>query len=363
MKYVSECLKTGWISSSGHFIEQFENKWAKYCNRKYGIAVCNGTAGLHTAVACLGLKQSDEIIIPTFTIISCALAVLINGCKPVLVDCDRETWTIDVNKIEEKITSRTKAIMVVHIYGHPADMDPVLQIARKYNLYVIEDAAEAHGGEYLSKSHSKSVWKRCGSFGDVSIFSFYANKPITTGEGGMVLTNNQKIADKARLFRNLCFLPQRRFYHEDLGFNFRMTNIQAAVGIAQIRRIRSILKKKRHIGKEYTDLLKDIHVIQLPVEKPWAKNIYWMYGIVLKKEAGLTAEKLAKRLNSLGIETRPFFLGMHKQPILQKQKLFANQSYPVADYLAEQGLYLPSGLALQDVQMQHISKILHKILI
>lgn len=363
MKYVSQTLKTGWISSSGPFLEKFESKWAKYCDRKYGIAVCNGTAALQTAIACLQLKPGDEIVMPTFTIVSCALAVLVNDCKPILVDCDRYTWTMDVNMIEEKITPKTKAIMVVHIYGHPADMDPILKLAKKYNLYVIEDAAEAHGAEYLEhRETSSSHWQRCGGFGDVSIFSFYANKPITTGEGGMIVTDDEKLANKARAFRNLCFLPERRFYHEELGFNFRLTNIQAAIGLAQLQRINSIIKKKKQIGKKYTYLLKDIDLIQLPAEKSWAKNIYWMYGIVLKKESGWNAKKVADRLYAKGIETRPFFLGMHKQPVFQKKGLFKNQSYPVADFLADQGLYLPSGLALTDAQIIYISKILHTLL-
>ena len=336
LEYIRECVKTGWISSAGRFIEEFEQKWAAYCGVKYGIVVSSGTAALQVAVGCLELKPGNEVIIPAFTIISCALAVIYSRGKPVLVDVNPKTWTIDVSKIEEKITERTRAIMPVHIYGHPCDMEPVWELAKKYSLKVIEDAAEAHGAEYKGK--------KCGGLGDISCFSFYANKIITTGEGGMVLTNNEEYAERARSLRNLCFRKDRRFYHTELGYNFRLTNIQAAIGLAQLERIDELVEKKRWIGHSYNKRLKDVTGLILPVEEPWAKNVYWMYGVVLGESRNMDAKEFAKRLRERGVDTRPFFLGMHQQPILQEMGLFKDEHYPVADRIARQGLYLPSGL-------------------
>jgi len=352
LEYVSECVRTGWISSAGRFIDEFEEKWATYCGRRYGIAVSNGTTALQVAVRCLDLEPGDEVIMPSFTIISCALAVVENGGVPVLVDCDPNTWCMDVHQIERKITPRTRAIMPVHIYGHPVDMDPLLEIAEKHGLAVIEDAAEVHGAEYLSgRKSANPSWRRCGSFGKLSCFSFYANKLITTGEGGMVLTNDPALAAKARSLRNLCFQPDRRFYHQDLGFNFRLTNMQAALGLAQFERIDEIIARKRWMGKEYTRRLRGLTVLQLPVEESWARNVYWMYGIVIAEKTGMDAVQLANRLRERGVETRPFFLGMHEQPVFHKRGLFVNERYPVTERLARQGLYLPSGLALTEDQL------------
>jgi perosamine synthetase len=355
LEYVSECVRTGWISSAGRFIDEFEEKWAAYCGRKYGIAVSNGTTALQIAVRCLDLKPGDEVIMPSFTIISCALAVVENGGVPVLVDCDPGTWCMEVHQIERKITARTRAIMPVHIYGHPVDMDPLLEIANKYGLAVIEDAAEVHGAEYLSgRKSGNPSWRRCGSFGTFSCFSFYANKLITTGEGGMVLTDEPALAARARSLRNLCFKAERRFYHEDLGFNFRLTNMQAALGLAQFERIDEIITRKRWMGKEYSCRLQELSVLQLPVEESWARNVYWMYGIVVAEETGMDAAQLAKRLRERGVETRPFFLGMHEQPVFHKRGLFVDEHYAVTERLARQGLYLPSGLALTPDQLSEV---------
>ena len=363
LQYVSDCVRTGWVSSAGRFINEFEERWAAYCGRHYGITVSNGTTALQLAVACLKLKPGDEVIMPTFTIISCAQAVIYNGGIPVLVDCDPRTWCMDVLHIEKTITSRTRAIMPVHIYGHPVDMDPVLELAQKYRLSIIEDAAEVHGAEYLSGRHSgRPEWKRCGSFGTLSCFSFYANKLITTGEGGMVLTDDPALAEKSRSLRNLCFQPQRRFYHEGLGFNFRLTNLQAAMGLAQVERIEKIIERKRWMGREYTVRLADINGLQLPVEESWAKNVYWMYGIVLGKETGLDAAVFAQNLRDRGIETRPFFLGMHEQPVFHERGLFLHERYPVAENIARQGLYLPSGLALTEEQLSQVCDAVHELL-
>ncbi|GAB6265209.1 MAG: DegT/DnrJ/EryC1/StrS family aminotransferase [Methanothrix sp.] len=364
IEYVMDCLRTGWISSAGTYIERFEREWAAYCGRRFGVAMCNGSVALQAAVAALKLKPGDEVIMPTFTIISCAFAIVYNGGVPVLVDSDPRTWCMDVDQIEDKITPQTRAIMPVHIYGHPVDMDPVMKLAQEHDLAVIEDAAEAHGAEYLTgRDTSHPTWKRCGSFGDMSCFSFYANKLITTGEGGMVLTDNPDIAERLRSLRNLSFQPQRRFYHEDLGFNFRLTNIQAAIGLAQLERIDQIIAHKRWMGQEYTKRLQDIKCLQLPVEKAWAKNVYWMYGIVLSREAGLDAFHLAEILFKKGIETRPFFLGMHRQPVFNYDMRPKESRFPISEVLGLQGLYLPSGLTLNMDHLGKICDIVHEVLI
>lgn len=363
LEYVTDCIRTGWISSAGRYIEEFEQGWAKYCGRRYGIAVSNGTTALQVAVAALGLKPGDEVIMPTFTIISCALAVIYNECLPVLVDSDPRTWCMDVDQVKEKITPRTRAIMPVHIYGHPVDMNPLLDLADKYGLAIIEDAAEVHGADYLSGRHTTGpTWRRCGSFGTLSCFSFYANKLITTGEGGMVLTDDPGAAEKARSLRNLCFQANRRFYHEELGSNFRLTNMQAALGLAQLERMDEIVARKRWMGQGYTRRLKDMKGLQLQVEEPWARSVYWMYGVVLSEETGMEAGQFAKRLRERGIETRPFFVGMHEQPVFHKRGLFVNERYPVAERLARQGLYLPSGLALTGEQLEHVCNAVHEVL-
>ena len=363
LEYVSECIQTGWISSAGKFIEEFEDKWAAYCGRRYGIAVSNGTVALQVAAACLGLQPGDEVIMPTFTIISCALAAVYNGAVPVLVDCDPRTWCMDVEQVKAKISERTRAIMPVHIYGHPVDMDPILNLADQHGLAIIEDAAEVHGAEYLAgRNTTKPTWRRCGSFGTLTCFSFYANKLITTGEGGMVLTDDPALAEKARSLRNLCFHGNRRFHHTELGFNFRLTNLQAAIGVAQLERIAEIIERKRWMGREYDRRLRDIKTLQLPVEESWAKNVYWMYGTVVAEESGMDAAAFALRLKEHGVETRPFFLGLHEQPVFQQRGLFVGERYPVSERIAAQGLYLPSGLALTEEQISRVSEAVHEVL-
>ncbi len=351
---VVECVRSGWISSAGHFIDAFEQRWAEYCGRRYGVAVCNGTAALEVAVAALGIQSGDEVILPTFTIISCALAVVRAGGTVVLVDSSPRTWTMDVDAVARRITPRTKAVMAVHIYGHPADMDPILALADRHGLAVIEDAAEAHGAEYRSQAPAPGTWRRCGTFGAVSCFSFYANKLITTGEGGMVVTDDPALAERARSLRNLCFQPSRRFYHEAAGYNLRMTNLQAALGVAQLERIDAIIAKKRWIGREYTARLRDLRGLEVQVEEPWARSVYWMYGIVVREETGMTAADVARALEQRGVETRPFFLGMHAQPVFRQRGWFLGEAFPEADRLARQGLYLPSGLALTPKQLDEV---------
>jgi perosamine synthetase len=361
-EYVNECLRTGWISSAGHFIEEFEEKWATYCGMKYGIAMSNGTTALQAAVGCFNFEPGFQVIMPSFTIISCAQAVVNNGGIPVLVDCDPRTWCMDVDQVKARIEEDAcrgrgliKAIMPVHIYGHPVDMDPIMELAQKYDLKIIEDAAEVHGAEYLAgKNTTNPKWQHCGSFGNVSTFSFYANKLITTGEGGMVLTNDKTLAEKARSLRNLCFRSEQRFFHAELGYNFRLTNIQAAIGLAQLERIDEIVAKKRWMGCAYTERLKDISGLQLPVEESWAKQVYWMYGIILDESIGMDAKEFSRRLKEYGIETRPFFLGMHEQPVFRNMGLFINDHYPVTERIAKQGLYLPSGLTITQTQIDEV---------
>jgi perosamine synthetase len=331
---------------------------------KFGIAVSNGTTALQVALGCLELGTGDEVIMPAFTIISCAMAIVEHGLVPVLVDSDPRTWCMDVSQIEARITNRTRAIMPVHIYGHPIDMDPLLELAKKHNLAVIEDAAEAHGAEYLSgRKGAVASWKRCGGMGHISTFSFYANKLITTGEGGMVLTNDSIIAEKARSLRNLCFRPERRFFHTELGYNYRMTNMQAALGVAQLERFEQIIAKKRWMGATYTERLKEIPGMQLPVEESWAKQVYWMYGLVLNESRGMDAAEFARRLDEQGVQTRPFFLGMHEQPVFWAHGLFKGECYPVAERIAKQGLYLPSGLALTNAQLEETCNAVKRVLL
>lgn len=362
-EYISECVRTGWVSSAGRFINEFEERWAAYCGRRYGIAVSNGTAALQLAVGCLGLEPGDEVILPTFTIISCALAVIYGGGVPVLVDCNPRTRCLDVHQVEKKVTRRTRAIMPVHIYGHPVEMDPLLNLADKYGLAIIEDAAEAHGAEYLStRNGSEAGWRRCGSFGMMSCFSFYANKLITTGEGGMVLTDDPQIAEKARSMRNLCFQPNRRFYHEELGYNFRLTNMQAALGLAQLERVDGIIAHKRWMGQDYSRRLSGVRSLELPVEESWARSVYWMYGVVLCEDIDMDTYQFGERLRDQGVDTRPFFLGMHEQPVFHKRGLFLGERYPVAERLARKGLYLPSGLGLTEDQLGRVCDAVEKVL-
>jgi perosamine synthetase len=362
LEYAAECIRTGWISSAGAFIERFESEWAAFCGMRYGVAVSNGTVALQVAVDCLDLAPGDEVIMPSFTIISCAQAVTQAKGVPVLVDSDPRTWCMDVSQVADRITPRTRAVMPVHIYGHPVDMDPLLDLAEKHGLTIIEDAAEVHGGEYLSRRGAAPVWRRCGGMSDLSTFSFYANKLITTGEGGMILANEPRLADRARSLRNLCFRPERRFYHTELGYNCRMTNLQAALGVAQIQRMDQIIARKRWMGAAYTERLAGIAGLQLPVEEPWARQVYWMYGLLLDESAGYDAVSFARRLHDEGVETRPFFLGMHEQPVFQQMGLFLGEHYPVAERLARQGLYLPSGLGLTEQQLEEVCTAVRKAL-
>ncbi|MBA3015891.1 MAG: DegT/DnrJ/EryC1/StrS family aminotransferase [Proteobacteria bacterium] len=353
-RYLSECIDSGWISSEGPFVARFEKEFAATVSRRHGIATANGSGALDVAIAALGLGPGDEVIMPSFTIISCAQAIVRQGATPVLVDCDQANWNMDADQIEAKITPRTRAIMAVHIYGLTSAMEKILDLANRYHLKIIEDAAQAIGQHHNGQP--------CGSFGDLSIVSFYPNKHITTGEGGMVLTDNQELADRCRALINLCFQPQKRFVHKELGWNYRMTNLQAAVGCAQLEQLSRHVARKREIGHLYNTLLCDC-----PVQRPLpsahgTENIYWVYGLVLPDDAPLSATKAMSRLSTKGIGTRPFFWPMHQQPVFLQMGLFQDHHLPVSERLARQGLYLPSGLAITDTQIQYVADEVKRIL-
>jgi perosamine synthetase len=338
---VMDCLKSGWISSSGKYIEEFEDKFAKYCGVKYGVACSNGTTALHLCLLALGIGKGDEVITPNFSIISTSNAIVQCGATPVFADSEMNTWNIDVREVEKKITKKTKAIMIMHTYGCPVDvMDGFKYLCEKHKLFLIEDAAEAHGA-YITGGEGIM---RVGSMGDVAAFSFYANKIITTGEGGMVVTNNPQLAHKLRLYRNLGF-EEPRFVHNVFGYNYRMTNIQAAIGVAQLDKIATTIVHKCNTARMYDALLRGVDGITLPPRIYYGRNVYWMYGILSDKK-----EQLVEHLKNRGIETRPFFYPMHRQPIYQHLKI--KGEYPVADRLYKHGLYLPSSpkLTLEEIQ-------------
>ncbi len=354
-KYLNECIETGWISSEGPFIKRFEEDFAAVVQRKHAIAVANGSMALDAAVAALSLERGAEVILPSFTIISCAAAIVRAGLVPVAVDADAATLNIDVSLIEAAITPRTRAIMVVHIYGLPCDMDPILAIARRRGLKVIEDAAEMHGQTYRSKP--------CGSFGDISIFSFYPNKHITTGEGGIIVTDSDALAARSRDLRNLCFIPTRRFLHEELGYNMRMTNLQAALGVAQLERLPEFVERKRAMGRLYNELLQGMPDVELPLARTdYAESIYWVYGIVLSESIGFDAEEAMRRLGAAGVGTRPFFWPMHEQPVLRRMGFMSQAHCPVSERIARRGFYIPSGMALTEIQIREVAHIFRQVI-
>lgn len=354
-KYINECLDTGWISSEGPFITQFEEKFSARMGRKFGIAVSNGSVALDLAVLALQLPPGSEVILPSFTIISCAAAIVRAGLIPVVVDADPQTWNMDVSLVEAKITSKTRAVMVVHIYGLPTDMSPLMVLAARHNLKVIEDAAEMHGQTYGGKP--------CGSFGEISTFSFYPNKHVTTGEGGMIVTDDPVLADFCRSYRNLCFQPKRRFVHEELGFNYRMTNIQAALGLAQLERLDEFVAQKRRMGALYRELLSDLTVLELPpAQTHYAENIYWVFGMLLADTVPFDAAEMMARLADHKIGSRPFFWGMHEQPVFRKQGLFQGEVCPVTERIARRGFYIPSGLTITEQQQRRVAQAVRQIL-
>ncbi|MBI2011736.1 DegT/DnrJ/EryC1/StrS family aminotransferase [Candidatus Daviesbacteria bacterium] len=353
-KYVLDCLESGWVAS-GKYIEEFEKGFANFIGTNYALTTSNGTAALHLAVAALGVKIGDEVIVPDLTLISTALAVVYMGATPVLVDVEASTGNIDPDKIEEKITKNTKAIMVVHLYGQPAEMNPILKIARKHKLAVIEDAAEAHGAEVKINAG----WKKVGSIGDVGCFSFYGNKIVTSGEGGMVTTNDEKIYQKVKSLRDLAHDPKKRFFHKEIGFSYRMSNLQAALGLGQLEEAEKYLAKKRWMAKLYEQRLSTIEELELPFEQPGTKSVWWMYAVRLQAIGNrLQRDKLLQILKQKGVDTREFFVPLHLQPALLKLGLFKGEKYPMSLDLSKRGFYIPSGLAITEKQINEVVKAL-----
>jgi perosamine synthetase len=349
----TDAIRRGLISGSvkGSYIDAFEKGFSRYCGSEYGIATSSGTTALHLAMASLRLGPGDEVIVPSFTNIATALCVTYTGARPVFVDSEPESWNIDVKKISEAITAKTRAIIVVHIYGHPTDMDPVIEIAREKDVYVVEDAAEAHGAEYRGR--------KVGGLGDISCFSFYVNKIITTGEGGMVLTNDSELAERAYSLRNLAYSNSRRFLHDEVGFNYRMTNVQAGIGLAQLNKIEHLVERRRRNADQYASILHNEPELVLPIEKSYARNVYWMYGVVLRKGCNVSREQVRQKLLEKGIETRDFFYPMHLQPVFNKLGIAEKHAkLEVSEWLGENGFYLPSGSGLSDHEVTTVAEAL-----
>ena len=356
-KNVKKCLDTGWLSSEGFYVKKFEENFSKYNNRKYGIAVSSGTAALEISIKALNLKKGDEIIIPAFSIISTALCIVKLGLKPVLVDSNINTWNMDSELVIKKITKKTRAIIITHIYGFPVDMNKILKIANRKNIKIVEDSSEMIGQKYYKR--------RCGSFGDLSTFSFYANKHITTGEGGMILTNSKNLYEKCKSLRNLCFgKGNERFNHDDLGWNYRMSNVQGAIGCGQLKNMSWIIKRKREIGRRYISILnKSDKVYIQPNKLKFSDNIFWVFGVLLKKKSRISRDKLVKILLKNKIQTRNFFYPMHKQKIFKKMKIFNKKNkLPNSEYLSQNGFYLPSGLGITNKEIDIVGNTLLNIL-
>ena len=343
---VAAAVRRGEISGSfGEEIPSFEREFAGYVGARHGVAVTSGTTALHLAIAALELPPGSEVLMSASTNVATALAAFHNGLVPVPVDSEDETWNLDLDLVEQAITERTRAIIPVHLFGHPVDMDGLGEIARRHDLVVIEDCAESHGATVRGRM--------TGALGDMACFSFYANKIITTGEGGMVTTDDDALAEKLRYLRNLAF-GQPRFLHEAAGFNFRMTGFQAALGRVQLRRIDEFIEQKRRIARTYNDLLADVPGVQTPAEKDWARNVYWMYSITVNEPFPLTRDELMASLRDAGIGSRTFFCPMNMQPFLREQPGYRHVDCPVAERLWETGLYLPCATTLTDAEIAQV---------
>lgn len=351
-QYVAEAMESGWISSAGKYIGLFEQKFAEFLGVKHALTTTSGTTSIHLALVTAGIGPGDEVIVPDFTMIASVLPILYCGATPVFVDAEPETFNIDPNLIEAKITKRTKAIIPVHLFGHSADMDKILAIAKKHNLIMIEDAAEAHGATYNGKI--------CGSMGDMGCFSFYGNKIITTGEGGMMVTNDDKLAERARLLKDLAHSPKKRFWHEEVGFNYRITNLQAAIGLGQLEHMKEFVAKKQWMDQEYRKRLGDIPGLRLPITKPHTTNVFWMYGVLVEDDFPLAKDELRAALKERGVDTRDFFYSTASQPIM-KRFTKPTEKFPVSVMLSERGFYLPSGLALTEEQVTYVCDSLRAI--
>ena len=352
---VAACVSEGWISSEGPQVREFEERFAETVGVPHAVAVANGTAAIDLALEAIGIGPGDEVIMPSFTIVSCLNHVLRSGATPVFVDSSPDTWNIDVSQVEEAITNKTKAIIVVHIYGLPADVDLLVGLAQAHNIAVVEDSAEAHGQHLDGKT--------LGSFGTLSTFSFYSNKLITTGEGGMVLTHDSALADKVRSLRNLSFDPQRRFVHEAIGWNYRMTAMQAALGLSQLERMSELLAYKQKVGSYYQGGMRDWPGITRPMATyRGSENVYWVYGIVLPPSHPLSAQQAMDSLAKKGIGTRPFFYPLHLQPVLAKYGFSHQKSLPESEWLGEKGFYLPNGANLTHSQLDYVIESVHEII-
>ncbi|MDD5021348.1 MAG: DegT/DnrJ/EryC1/StrS family aminotransferase [Endomicrobiaceae bacterium] len=352
-KYVDDCLNTGWISSAGKYVSEFEKAFAKYCGCKYAVSVTSGTTALHLALSAVGIKQNDEVIIPSFTMIACAFAVCYTGAKPVFVDIDDKTWNIDTAKIEEKITKKTKAIMPVHMFGNPCNMKEIIRIAKKYKLHIIEDCAQAHGAEYNGK--------KVGGFSSISAFSFFANKNLTTGEGGMVLTNNKKYYDKCRYLRNMSYslTKPKTYEHDEIGFNYRMTNLQGAIGLAQVELADKYKSLRIKNNKLYKKFLSSVEGISFQEDEKNSLNVNWMNTIVIdEKKYGKTKEQLINFLKENNVDTRLLFTGMDKQKSLKKYGCKMTGNYKNTNRLTKYGLYLPSSSNLKSGQIEYICNLI-----
>lgn len=341
LKYVNDCIKSEWVSSRGGYIEKFENAFSKYIGVNHSITTSNGTTALHLALAALGIGPKDEVIIPNLTFIATANAVKYVGAKPILVDISKEDWNIDINKIEEKINKKTKAIIPVHLYGKPCDMDAISKIAKKYDLYVIEDCAEAIGAEYNGQ--------KVGSFGDIACFSFYGNKIITTGEGGMCTTNDKILAEKMNLLKNHGMSDKKKYWHDVIGFNYRMTNIQAAIGLAQLEKIDEFIRIRGENSDFYNSILKKVKGIKLSVQKDYAKDVCWLYSIIIDDDFKVNRDKLIEILKTRSIESRPFFYPLSKMPPYK-----TNETFQVSEEISQKGINLPSSTKLTEKDIKYI---------
>ncbi len=354
-EYAADCLRANWISSGGKFIGLFEEAFAGFCGAKYCVSCSSGTAALHLALAALDIGPGDEVIIPSFAMIAVGNAVIYTGATPVLVESKRDTWTMDPEQAAAAVNGRTRAIIAMHTYGHPVDMDPLLEIAAGGKIAMIEDSAEAHGAEYKGR--------RCGSIGLMSAFSFYGNKILTTGEGGAVTTSDTALAARLRSLENHCF-GEPRFVHEDVGFNYRMTNIEAAIGLAQVEAGGKLVEMRRQNAAGYNRLLAGVPGVETPPEAPWAKSSYWMYGVVLGPEFPLGRDEAMAELRRRGIDTRAFFHPLHLQPAYSRLKAgrpIAAGAMPVAEELGACGLYLPSSSHLEDEQIRKVADAIFEI--
>ena len=349
VRKVTEAVRSGWVSSKGPFINEFEEGFSRYIGMKRGISTSNGTAALHLALSALKIRRGDEVLVPDFTFASVANAVIYTGAKPVFIDSNTNYWCIDPSKLVEHMTSRTKAIIPVHVYGIPCNMDAVIKVARDHKLHVIEDCAEAHGAKYKGR--------KVGSFGDISCFSFYGNKIITTGEGGICLTNNEELGRRMSMLRDHGMNPNRRYWHEVVGFNYRMTNLQAALGVAQLERIDNFIARRRKMAETYNSLLRGVDGVTLHPEMPWATNVYWFYSILIdKKRYGIGRDELIVKMSGNGVETRPFFYPIHSMPPYKKYA--ANRRFYVAEKLSSSGMNLPSSVKLTEEQVNQVAQLI-----